>query len=486
MPPHTLSKSSFLKFEQCPKAFYFYKKLPYLKDPFTAERQLTLQRGHDVGYFARQLFPGGVDIDAASESQEGALSLTAQHISAGTPVLYEATFMYNEVLVKVDILNLENGRYYAYEVKSSLRVSEVFMKDGCLQYYVLKNVLPYFEDLLLVTLDSAYIKEGEVNCRKLFKKRSLREKAEANLEYFDLQVKGALLVIEENKTPNIPVGPQCFRPYQCDYFGICWKENLHDRSVFNMPGTSRDTQFGWHRAGIRLIDQVPDEMLEKESLLRIKNAFTLNEPFYDIKAIERFCSRIRFPVAAMDMEVWNPAIPVIDGTRPFEQIPFLAGFSNGDHDTYFLTSHMNDDRRNFAEALLALSEGFKTILVYDRNLELAVINSLSERFPDLAPGFSVLTGKIVDVFDVFLHMHYYHPGFKNSFSLKVTSAVLLGDMQYGTIGSGLEAMALFDNYRLEKNEIAKQLLHDDLVHYCLTDCRATLALYRFLESLRKR
>src|SRR5688572_7315836 len=135
MPPHAISKTSFLKFEQCPKAFFFYKNLPYLKDKVSPDKELTFKRGHDVGYFARQLFPGGIDV-SKDTTREQALELTQKLIGEQQPVIYEATFMFNGVLIMVDILCLNQGRYTAYEVKSSLRVSDFFLRDACLQYYV--------------------------------------------------------------------------------------------------------------------------------------------------------------------------------------------------------------------------------------------------------------------------------------------------------------------------------------------------------------
>src|SRR5690348_16217020 len=61
-PGYSISKTSFLKLEQCQKAFFLYKNHPYLRDKVSAEKQLTFKRGHDVGFFAQQLFPGGTDV----------------------------------------------------------------------------------------------------------------------------------------------------------------------------------------------------------------------------------------------------------------------------------------------------------------------------------------------------------------------------------------------------------------------------------------
>ena len=233
MSTYSISKTSFLKFEQCQKAFFLYKNHPYLRDKVSVDKQLTFKRGHDVGYFAQQLFPGGIDISKETKNVVQAFELTATHIETKTPVIYEATFVHNGVLVMADILTLNEGVYNAYEIKSSLKVSETYLKDAYMQYFVIKNVLPNLDDLFLVTLNSDYLLENEIDVRKLFKRRSVKQKAQENFNYFEHRIGEAHALLEQNAIPNLPIGKHCFRPYQCDYFGTCWKDTMHEKSIFN-------------------------------------------------------------------------------------------------------------------------------------------------------------------------------------------------------------------------------------------------------------
>ena len=169
---YKISKSSFLKFEQCPKAYFLYKKSPQLRDPISKEKQLTFKRGHDVGKLAQDLFPGGIDVSLETKNLEEASILTEKLISENHPVIYEATFVFNETLVMVDILTFNGKEWTAYEVKSSLKISDVYIKDACLQYYVLKNCIGDLNDFYLVTLNGDYKFDGELKINELFKKRS--------------------------------------------------------------------------------------------------------------------------------------------------------------------------------------------------------------------------------------------------------------------------------------------------------------------------
>lgn len=188
---HSISKSSFLKFEQCPKAFFLHKHFPYLRDKLSTEKQLTFKRGHEIGYLAQSLFPGGTDISKITRNSAEGLEETKKRLEAGEKHLYEACFLFEETLVIVDLLVKTETGYVAYEVKSSLRISDTYVKDACLQYYIVKNCLPQLEDFFLVNLNGEYRLKGELEIKKLFRKRSIRQQAEEHRDYFESRLNAA-------------------------------------------------------------------------------------------------------------------------------------------------------------------------------------------------------------------------------------------------------------------------------------------------------
>jgi predicted RecB family nuclease len=477
-----ISKTAFLKFEQCHKAFYFYKKHPYLRDKISIDKQLTFKRGHQVGDLAQTLFPGGIDVSKNSKNSAEGLALTTTLVEKKTPVIYEATFAYNDALIMVDILCLDNEKYTAYEVKSSFKISEVYLKDACLQYYVLKNALTNLEDLFLVTLNQDYVFENEIEPKKLFKKRSVKTESEKNLPYFENQLFNAQLTLEQNKIPNIAIGKHCFKPYQCDYFSNCWKDTINENSIFNLPLLDKEKLFEWYNSGMRSIDEIGSEHDAKAIIYKIKQAYFDNKAIVDKEKITSFLSKIQSPMTAMDMEMWGPAIPQINGTKPFEQLPYLVCFFDGKKHSNVFLEYAKDDRRQFAELLLENTKGFESILVYDGTMEKMVINGLIKLFADLKPDLEHLKTKFIDIFDIFLEFSYYHPAFKTNFSLKTVAGVLLEDINYSKITSGLEAMAYFDQQRLETNLTEKGIIKQELINYCQTDTLATYQLVDFLLS----
>jgi len=484
-PADLISKTAYLKFEQCQKAFFFYKRHPYLRDKVSVDKQLTFNRGHQVGELAQALFPGGTDVSKQTKNSAEALELTKKLIENKTSVIYEATFTFSGALIMVDILCLENEKYAAYEVKSSFKISEIYLKDACLQYYVLKNALPNLEDLFLVTLNQDYVLETELEPKKLFKKRSVKKESEKNLPYFESQLFNAQLTLEQNKIPNIAIGKQCFKPYQCDYFGNCWKETVADNSIFHLPGLDKEKLFEWYNSGVRTIDQVGQEHDAKEIIYKIKQAYFENKPIIDKEKIATVLSTIKQPMAAMDMEMWGPAIPKINGTKPFEQLPYLVCFFDGTTHLNIFIDYTKDERRAFAEQLIERSKTYTSILVYDGTMEKMVINNLIRLFADLTNDLEELKNKFTDLFEVFLEFSYYDPAFKTNFSLKTVSGILLKDVHYSKITSGLEAMAYYDNFRNEERTAEREIIKQELIDYCQTDTLATFRLAEFLQEIIK-
>jgi hypothetical protein len=481
--PGYISKTAFLKFEQCSKAFFFYKRLPQLVDQPDADKKLVFLRGHEVGKFAQSLFPGGTDASENAPDAAAIVMRTTQLIAQGARTIYEAGFIHENTLVVVDILNKHDEKWIAYEVKSALKVSENYMRDACLQYHVLKKALPDFDDIFLVTINPGYVLQGKVDPRKYFVRRSMKAKAEVNRSYFEMRIAAANLVLEENKIPDIPIGRHCFVPYRCDYFSTCWKAADSALSVFNFPLADRNIMFEWHDAGITEIGDIPDELLRRESLVKIRDAYVSGKPFIDAPRIKAFVAAVRRPVAAIDMEIWSPAIPAIQGARPFEQIPFLFTLFDGANSLSFFSDDAGDGREAFARELIRLTEGFETLLVYDKTLELLVLGDLETRFPAMAGQIRAIKPRIVDLSDVFIKLWYYHPSFRNNFSLKAVSGTLAPDVSYTAIESGLEAMSLYRDFRNSSNELERETLRNALVEYCNTDSFATYRLFEFLSQL---
>lgn len=228
MEKHILSKSTFIRGNQCLKSLYLNKKRPFLRDRLSPEQIAKFRRGHKVGSIAQKLFPGGVDFSPRSPAlYQKAVLETQQTIRANSyNVLYEAGFQYDQLLILLDILVNDDGNWMAYEVKSSYKISDTYILDAAFQYYVISNSGIQLKDFIIIYADEQleYDKIEEYDdLNSLFKRESVLKKIRTLQDYIQEQVEKEKATLMLKKSPQIEMGPHCETPYPCDFKGHCLK-----------------------------------------------------------------------------------------------------------------------------------------------------------------------------------------------------------------------------------------------------------------------
>lgn len=224
MEKHILSKSTFIRGQQCLKSLYLHKKRPFLRDRLSKEQLAKFRRGTNIGVLARDLFPGGENLEPKSPSQyRKAVLATLEATKKESYIIYEAGFQSDQVLILLDILKKENGHIYAYEVKSSLSISETYLKDAALQYYVITNAGYLLEDFSIIYINKDCDLGKKPDLNQLFITKSVLKEVISRQDQIKKQVKLAKEATQLSKSPDIAVGSHCNDPYPCDFQGHCWK-----------------------------------------------------------------------------------------------------------------------------------------------------------------------------------------------------------------------------------------------------------------------
>jgi hypothetical protein len=226
MAKHLISKTSYIKGLQCKKAVYLYKHYPKHKDALSEERIKRFNAGHEIGFMARHLFPGGIDISAHIPGTFNEyLKSTQEQIHLGRKVIYEATFKFNDVLVMLDILVKTESGWKAIEVKSSIAISETYIEDALLQYYVIKGSGLTLEDFSLMYLQKPWNEiEKDEDPGNIFITESQLARCEANLAKVHSEIEDIRRTLAGPAIPSIKTGPYCTIPYRCDFIGFCTKQ----------------------------------------------------------------------------------------------------------------------------------------------------------------------------------------------------------------------------------------------------------------------
>jgi hypothetical protein len=118
-PQVLLSKSKIMAGIQCPKNLWLQ-----INSPEEAEEskltELIFKQGNEVGKRAQELFKNGVLI---RESNLGlAVKATLKAIADGCQTIFEATFMVDGLVARIDILNKTGKGWELIEVKSGVSV----------------------------------------------------------------------------------------------------------------------------------------------------------------------------------------------------------------------------------------------------------------------------------------------------------------------------------------------------------------------------
>ncbi|MCF8366717.1 MAG: DUF2779 domain-containing protein [Bacteroidales bacterium] len=420
MEKHLLSKSTFIRGVQCLKSLYLYKNRYFLRDKLSPEQLAKFKRGTDVGVFAQNLFPGGIDCKPKSPSQYRMSVEKTREIIQGTQseVIYEATFQYDGVLIMLDILAKENGKWNAYEVKSSLKISETYLMDAALQYYVLKNSGIDIDRFFLVHTNPEYVFQNDLEISELFTFVDVTEDAISKQEFVKTQIEKSKKALVLKSSPKIDIGSHCNNPYPCDFLGHCWK-HIPKTSIFELKQWSNEEKFELYQKGIvKIEDLKPDESFDpsKETELEARKA---GKPFFNSCKFEAFFQQIKMPVVFAGFLGYTKAIPEWKNYKPFDVVPVSLSLQNdpssGDHN-FFNADPSTDPDLQLFEFLKNNIPADATLITFDGGTFTRLLNGLAARMPDGGQSIHALAGRIIDLKIMFDDFIYYHPDLRNDFS----------------------------------------------------------------------
>jgi len=481
-----LSKSQYTKYLKCPKLFWLYRKDKSKLEQPGAQQQQIFDTGKQVGEIACNLFHGGSEVPFDIRDMPGMVEKTNGLVKSGVETIYEASFIFDEIFVAVDILHHENGSWHIYEVKSSTSVKETYLDDAAIQAYVLEKSGMETGSVNIVHINNTYVRNGDLDIHSLFSIINITSEIAARKPQIPEQTKSMKQVLCHDE-PHQEIGPHCFSPYDCSAYDYCWRTlaGIPEKSVFSLTRARQDQKFSLYRSGyikisdVPLVDRTPAQQIQILGKLDISP-----EP------IREFVELLEYPITHLDFETFQQAIPGFDGIKPFQQIPFQYSIHIEDgssilHKEYLATIG-GDPRRKLAERLIADIPEMGTILAYNRSFEKGVIKNLGESFPDLNDALVNLMNRIEDLMNPFQKRWYYHPEMNGSYSIKKVLPALVPEMEQAYedlpgVHNGGEASSIWSRLPTVKNEQERNVIRQGLLEYCKLD---TLAMVKILDVLR--
>ncbi|MFH1051419.1 MAG: DUF2779 domain-containing protein [bacterium] len=492
MTNHIISKSTFIRGNQCVKSLYLNKNNPELKDKITPGQQAIFDKGHSVGFLAQQLFPDGIDLKEKYQfDYEKSIEEFQQLINKDNSVIYEAPFLYDEVMSILDMLVCENGKCKAYEVKSSTSISDTYILDSALQYWVIKNSGLELTDFCLVYLNNQYIRKGELDLKQLFVIESVLDRIIPLQNTISEKVEEFKNILIDNKVPDIDIGQHCDSPYTCDFHGYCW-QHIPEYSIFNISRLFTDEKFELYKNGIIKFEDIPsDYPLNTKQKQQVE--CELNQTsIISTKEIQEFLSGLNYPLYFLDFETFQPAVPMFDNSKPYQQMPSQYSLH------YLETKNLElkhfeflaeailkiDPRIGFIEKLIEDTRTPGDILVYNIAFERTRLLEIAKDFPQYANDIENIVLRLKDLMIPFQNRYFYKPEMRGSYSIKAVLPALVPERSYKDleISGGGQASASFESLYFE-NDIDKiNSVRKNLLEYCKLD---TFAMVKLLQELEK-
>jgi len=482
-----LSKTKYVAGLQCHLRLWQKCYNPDLASEISPVQQAIFDTGHRVGELATQLYPGGVLIQEDHlHHSEAVRSTLAAMENTKIKAIYEAGFFYDDVRVRVDVLERQkNGKWNLIEVKSTTSVKKVHYPDAAVQYYVLKGAGLDIDGVFLVHLNNQYVYDGkELDLESLFSSSDVTEEARAYQEEVPEILAELKDMLANSDPPAMIPSRNCKKPYGCDFYEYCTKD-VPEHWVIQLFGIVQKKLDELGAIGIYDIGDVPDEFPLTAIQERIRACVANNEE-YIARELKDELEDVEYPIHFLDFETLGLAIPRYAGTRPYQGIPFQWSdhilHKNGkvEHREY-LCNEDKDPREEITVKLLEALGKKGSIYMYT-GFEKDVIKGLAKDLPEYGKQLLATLDRLVDLYKI-IKANYYHPEFHGSFSLKSVLPAIIPEMGYENLAvqegreAGIEYMRMLDSATPPED---KEKIKNDLLKYCGHD---TLAMVKIREKL---
>lgn len=224
---HLLTKSKYIRGLQCEKAMFLEVYNPKLAR-YSAETLAKFRGGRDFERTFKDTFPTGIDVSKVLRWQMDKYPAYTSELlrQEGDVVLFEAGFLYDDVLVLADVVHKNSdGGIEIYEVKNGSSVTDTFRNDVAIQQYVVRGALREWGtgDLFAPNFDLQHFyvlyNGGEEGFRQedlLLPSREREKEVCEHVAHFK--------EVLSNEEPQTPMSEHCDIPYECPFKHYCGRK----------------------------------------------------------------------------------------------------------------------------------------------------------------------------------------------------------------------------------------------------------------------
>jgi len=487
-----LTKSDYIKHLQCQKYLWLYKnRKELLLEDVDDDLERAFATGYAIEELAYKLYPGGVDVGEGDFKE--VIIKTKSLMEDKTNVIFQPSVSSDELFCRADIIryNKTKDAWDIIEVKSATEVKDIYIDDLSFQKICFEEAGFKVANIFLAYVNNQYVKDGNINPHELIAVEDITSLVSEREGDAKLEIKKALEVLKIKEEPEMQVLRQCNNPYSCPFIDYCWKD-FSKHSIYSIAGALGEKKLiGLLDEGIMEIKDIPPEYLTNEKLRKHHHVVKHNVIHLEKDNIKKELENIEYPIYFLDYETYAPAIPIIDGYRPYQRIVFQYSLhvqeSPGSElkHYYFLAKDLKDPSEAMSKTLQERIGKTGSIVAWNMGFEKGCNTEMGERVPGYEKFYEDVNERIYDLMHVFKKGYYVHKDFHGSASLKKVLPVVAPELSYGDLGisEGMTASYSWgDMVSKEMSQKDKDKIYSNLLDYCELD---TFAMVRILEELNK-
>jgi len=478
----TISKSKYMHGLQCPKLLWCEINAPKLVPPVTEATQAIFDQGHEVGDLAKKQYPGGVEVSwekGFKQTLERTKELVAQR-----KTIFEASFAHKSAYCRADVLvPVAGGAWDIIEVKGATQVKDENIDDVAFQRYCMEGTGLRIRRCHLMYINNEFVRKGDIDPAKFFTSEDITDQVDKLVPLVEDNL-AKMIAMLNGPMPKPALGVECGDPKKCK---VCSQDlaKLPENNVTELYYLGKRA-YQLLSQGITLIKELPKSFELTDKQLIQQQCAATGKPNIDKKPIKKFLSGLQYPLYLLDFETAGLALPLFDGTRPFQSVPFQLSLHIIDkhgakpRHVEFLIDSPADPRPRVVETLKAIGPA-GTILAYNMSFEKRVIADLADAFPK-EKWLRGLIERFEDPLILLRSFAYYHPEQHGSCSIKSVLPAWTGkSYEHLEISHGDEAARIFVT-KMYKEGGVDEKLRKALLTYCAQDTEAIIDILKVLEK----
>lgn len=482
-----LSKTTYLHGLRCPKLLWHAWNTKHLVQATDEQSLAALEEGKQVGRLAWQLYPGGIEVIA--DHFEEAVALTEVALLQRRP-LFEAAVAYQDLCIRCDIVNpVAEDLWDLIEVKSTTSIQDDHIEDLAFQKHVLDSAGIKVRSCILAHINREFVKKGQIDPRRFFTLEDLTDQVAKVKHRIAGRVAEMVQVAHLPKSPRVEIGPRCNTPRECPLRIRCWSHLSPGNSTELYRGGGK--RFQLLTRGVKSIADIPDNFKLTENQQIQRRVAKTGKPHINAPAIRDFLSRIMYPASFLDFETWSTAIPIHDGVRPYQQVPFqyslhvVDALESEPRHYQFLAEGTDDPRPAFMRSLRDSLPSNGSVVVFNSSFEIGRLYECAEQMPEFGPWVQDIEGRVIDLLMPFRQFAFYAPQQRGSCSMKrVLPALTTKSYEDFEIQDGKTASLKFLRTAFGKLCDQERIkIRQELIRYCHLDTLGMLLIIRALRRL---